>query len=121
MCDEIAPTLEVTVSPDRLWPPNHEYVTVTAEVNAADNFDPNPKITLLSVSSNEADDGLGDGDTPNDIVIIDDYTFDLRAERSGTGDGRIYTITYQVTDACGNSSIATAEVTVPKDKGQRGK
>jgi hypothetical protein len=43
----------------------------------------------------------------------------LRAERSGIGEGRIYTITYEVTDACGNSSIDTAEVTVPKNKSKK--
>ncbi len=32
VCDEIAPTLEVSVTPDNLWPPNHKYVTVTADV-----------------------------------------------------------------------------------------
>ncbi|MBL7064891.1 MAG: VWA domain-containing protein, partial [Anaerolineae bacterium] len=68
--------------------------------------------------SNEPDNGLGDGDTPDDIVIVGDFTFKLRAERSGTGDGRIYTITYQVTDACGNSTIATATVTVPHSRGE---
>ncbi len=47
VCDEIAPTLDVTVSPDTLWPANHKYVDVTATVNAADNFDTNPTITLL--------------------------------------------------------------------------
>ena len=70
-------------------------------------------MTLLSVTSNEPDNGLGDGDRPNDIVILDDFTFDLRAERSGTGEGRIYTITYEVVDACGNSTVASATVTVP--------
>jgi hypothetical protein len=52
---------------------------------------------------------------PNDIVIIDDFTFDLRAERSGMGDGRVYTITYEATDSCGNSILASATVTVPRD------
>ena len=116
VCDEIAPTLSVTVSPDSLWPPNHKYVTVNATVIAADNFDPDPTVTLVSVTSSEPDNGLGDGDTPNDIVIVDNFTFMLRAERSGTGDGRIYTITYQVTDACGNSTMASATVVVPKSK-----
>jgi predicted extracellular nuclease len=115
VCDEIAPTLTVSLSPDRLWPANHKYVDVVATVVPSDNFDPNPVVTLVSVTSNEADDGLGDGDMPQDIVILDDYTFQLRAERSGMGEGRIYTITYQVTDACGNSSLASATVMVPRD------
>ncbi len=116
ICDEIAPTLDVSLTPDQLWPANHKYVTVQATVTAADNFDPNPTITLLSVTSNEPDNeqGNGDGNTINDIVILDDFTFQLRAERSAQGTGRIYTITYQVTDACGNVSIQSATVTVPK-------
>jgi hypothetical protein len=84
-----------------LWPPNHKYVTVTAEVTAIDNINPNPVVTLVSVTSDDPDDGEDDGDTVNDIIILADFTFDLRAERSGIGDGRVYTITYQVTDACG--------------------
>jgi len=116
VCDEIAPTIEVSLTKDVLWPANHKYVTVHAIVNVSDNFDPNPTVTLLSVTSNEPDDGLGDGDTPNDIVIMNDFTFKLRAERSGTGEGRIYTITYQVTDSCGNSTVATATVTVPHNQ-----
>jgi predicted extracellular nuclease len=118
VCDEIPPTLDVSVAPDMLWPPNHKYVEVTATVDASDNFDPSPTVTLVSVTSNEPDNGLDDGDTPNDIVIVDDTTFQLRAERSGIGEGRIYTITYQATDACGNTTVTTATVTVPLSKGE---
>jgi predicted extracellular nuclease len=114
VCDEIAPTFDsVSVSPDTLWPANHKYVNVTASVAVSDNFDANPTITLVSVESNEPDNGEDDGNTVNDIVIVDDYHFNLRAERSGVGTGRIYTITYMVTDACGNSATATVTVTVP--------
>lgn len=117
VCDEIAPTFtELSVTPTELWPANHKYVDVTATVSVSDNFDPNPTVTLVSVTSNEPDEGLGDGDTPNDIVIVDDYTFQLRAERAGTGMDRIYTITYRVTDACGNSTEQSVTVTVPHDK-----
>ena len=118
VCDEIAPTFdEVSVTPDRLWPVNHKYVKVTATVVVSDHFDPNPTVTLVSVTSNEPDDGLGDGDTPDDIVIVDDFTFKLRAERAGGEEDRIYTITYLVTDACGNSTEASVTVTVPHDMG----
>jgi predicted extracellular nuclease len=115
VCDEIPPELTVSVSPDMLWPANHKYVDVFATVTVSDNFDPNPTVTLVSVTSNEDDDGLGDGDTPDDILIVDDYTFQLRAERSALGEGRVYTITYQATDACGNSTTVSVMVTVPHD------
>jgi len=113
VCDEIAPTMEVSVTPDTLWPPKHQYVEVQATVVAFDNFDPNPTIMLVSVTSNEPDNGEDDGDTIDDIVIVDDYNFLLRAERSGVGTGRIYTITYRVTDACGNTTEVSATVIVP--------
>jgi len=118
ICDEIAPTFDVlSVTPDTLWPADHKYVDVEATVLVIDNFDPNPTITLVSVESNEPDNGEDDGNTVNDIVIVDDFHFQLRAERSGVGSGRIYTITYMVTDACGNSTTATATVSVPLSQG----
>ncbi len=103
------------MTPDTLWPPNHKYVTIQATV---DMFDLTGGLTLelVSVTSNEPDNGKGDGNTVDDIVIVDDFMFDLRAERSGGGTGRVYTITYKATDACGNSTVASATVTVPLDK-----
>jgi hypothetical protein len=114
VCDSIAPNLTASVSPSTLWPANHKYVNVSATVLADDNFDANPVVTLLSVTSNEPDTGTGRSDLPNDIVILDDYHFQLRAERSPSGNGRIYTITYQVTDSCGNTATQSVTVTVPK-------
>jgi uncharacterized protein len=117
VCDEIAPTFDsVSVSPNTLWPANHKYVNVTASVAVSDNFDPNPTVELVSIESNEPDEGLGDGDTVNDIVIVDTYHFKLRAERSAQGQGRTYTITYKVSDACGNEAYTTVTVFVPHDK-----
>jgi predicted extracellular nuclease len=116
--DATPPTLSIKLSPNSLWPANHKYVTVNATVTATDNADPAPKWTLVSAASNEPDDGLGDGDTPNDIVTVNSTTFSLRAERSGNGNGRTYTITYRATDACGNSTQSSATVKVPKSQGQ---
>jgi len=47
--------------------------------------------------------------------LIDGQLF-LRAERSGNSDGRVYTITYEATDASGNSTTATATVEVPHNQ-----
>jgi len=81
---------------------------------AEDNFDPNPTVRLISVTSSEADEGVGDGDFPNDIVMLNKYTFKLRAERDATSkEGRTYTFTYEIKDSCGNTTIETATVFVP--------
>jgi hypothetical protein len=113
--DATPPTLSASASPDRLWPPNHKYVTVHATTSVSDDRDPSPTVELVSVTSNEPDNAPGeaDGNTTNDIVIVDEDTFRLRAERSEDGAGRIYTITYLATDTCGNVTQATATVRVP--------
>jgi predicted extracellular nuclease len=112
--DETAPTLSVTVDPDVLWPPNHMYVTVEATITVSDDADLAPDIET-SATSNEPDNAPGkeDGNTVDDIVVVDDDTLQLRAERSKVGTGRIYTITFEATDSCGNSTEVTATVTVP--------
>jgi PKD repeat protein len=119
--DTTPPEITVSVDPDILWPPNHKYVEVTANVTVHDICDPSPKITLVSITSNEPDNanGIGDGNTTNDIVIVvnskvigDNFTFNVRAERAGNGSGRIYTITYEASDASGNSAQEFATVTV---------
>lgn len=70
---------------------------------------------FVSATSNEPDDGLGDGDTANDIAITGPLAVNLRAERSGTGNGRIYTMTVRCTDAIGLSSTGTTAVSVPRN------
>jgi endo-1,4-beta-xylanase len=53
------------------------------------------------------------GPTINDIVQTGTFTFKLRAERDERGSGRIYTLTYRATDACGNTTTRSATVRVP--------
>ena len=118
--DVAAPTVDVSLSPNILWPPNHKFVEVTATITATDNCEPVPKVTLLSITSNEPESGfLGSGDEGPDIegaeFLTDDRTFSLRAERgTGRGDaGRVYTVTYAVSDGSGNVTVKSATVTVP--------
>lgn len=120
--DTTPPEISVTVSPDTLWPSNHKMVDITATVLVSDICDAAPTVVLTSVTSDEPDDAIGNGDgkTVNDIqeagIDTEDYEFKLRAERAGEGDGRIYTIVYTATDASGNSASASATVVVPHDK-----
>jgi hypothetical protein len=116
--DTTPPEITIVATPDDLWPPNHKYVEVTTVVTAQDLSDPSPNITFVSITSNEPDNakGIGDGNTVDDIVIVDDFTFKLRAERAGNGSGRIYTITYEAIDASGNTAQAYATVTVKHNR-----
>ena len=113
-CDSEPPEVKVSLSRSVLLLPNHRYRYVHAAVEAIDTRDANPKVTLLSVTSSEPNNGPADGNTVNDVVILDDTHFKLRAERSSRGDGRVYTVTYKATDSCGNSAIGEATVAVPK-------
>ena len=70
-------------------------------------------LVLTSVESNESDNGKYDGDTVNDIVVDENGKILLRAERSFRGHGRVYTITYDATDASANTASGSATVTVP--------
>lgn len=110
----------VRATPNSLWPPNHKMKNVNVRVDAEDACG---EVTweIISVSSNESDNGSGDGNTSGDWVIVDEDTVQLRAERSGNGSGRIYTITVEATDEAGNSATDTVEVTVPHSKGKKNK
>jgi hypothetical protein len=71
-------------------------------------------VRIAKVTSDEPENSGGDGNTLNDIVIAANCkSVQLRSERMGNGNGRVYTITFKVTDASGNVSTATAKVTVP--------
>ena len=112
------PVITLSVTPDILWPPNHKMIPIMITVSANDDFDPNPTLVLDLISVNEGDNTVGDGSTTNDIEVGEEGTIYLRAERSGTGGGRTYTITYKATDASGNSASASTTVTVPHDRKQ---
>jgi hypothetical protein len=114
------PVITVEVNRELLWPPNHKMSDVIAAITAMGFCNPDPTIVLTSITSDEPDNGKGDGNTINDIQSADagtaDFEFQLRSERSGQGDGREYTITYTATDDCGNSAVGVVCVTVPHDQ-----
>lgn len=118
--DTIAPVIvSTTANPKVLWPPNHKMIPVTVRAVVTDACGPTTW-KILSVTSNQAVDAKGSGNTSPDWLITGDHTVTLRAERTGgEKGGRIYTITLQATDEAGNlSAVSTLAVTVPHDKGK---
>jgi len=97
-----------------LWPPDHRMVDVTVNYTLSDNCD--AASCVLSVTSNEPQNGLGDGNTGGDWEIIDARHLRVRAERAGSGNGRAYTITLTCTDAAGNQTVRTGTLVVPHNR-----
>jgi probable HAF family extracellular repeat protein len=101
--DTTAPVISaISATPSTLWPPNGQLVAVSVSVSATDNVDDSPVCALMSISSTAT--------TADDYAITGPLSARLRA--SG---GRIYTLTVRCTDAAGNSSTGTTQVSVPAD------
>jgi hypothetical protein len=94
-----------------LAPAKHQLVQV-ATVTASDALSGVASLVVTATSS-EPDSGTGGGDVPGDIVISGG-TVSLRAERSPSGRGRIYTIVATAADLAGNQTVSTATCNVPK-------
>jgi hypothetical protein len=117
------PVINLSSTSATMWPPNHQYQTfnvsdfVSTAAAGCDNHDVTSSVVIQSVSSDEPEDNPsgGDGTTLNDIVIAPDCkSVQLRRERDGNLDGRVYTITFKVTDSFGQTATATVKVYVPK-------
>jgi uncharacterized repeat protein (TIGR01451 family) len=106
----------VNGGPD-LWPPNHKLKLIT--LTGATDADGNPLVlTITGVTQDEPINGLGDGDTSPDATVGPaSNKVNLRAERSGLGDGRVYRIAFTGSDGLGGTCVGVAIVGVPHDQG----
>jgi uncharacterized repeat protein (TIGR01451 family) len=122
--DNVAPTITFNGQTPSMWPPNHAYQTFTAAnfiSSVSDNCDSLTvgDVDIISATSDEVENGDGDGNTVNDIVIAANCkSIQLRAERQNNGNGRVYTITFRLRDTSGNTTTGTAKVYAPKNEGE---
>lgn len=123
--DKRPPIIVMRAAPLLLWPPNHKYHTVTPQmmiVSAEDAcgvpIDVSTAI-VVEVRSDEPDDANGDGHTVDDIRVTCPNVVDLRAERMGGGNGRVYTIVYRIVADNGVDAEAEGRVFVPHDSSGR--
>lgn len=109
------------MDPVILWPPNHKFVTYEAadllsvEGGGCNTFDWDD-VSVVEVRSNEPMDGKGDGAHQPDMQVVCPNTVRVRSERSGNGDGRVYTIVYRVSFMDGSTEDLEAEIHVPHDQ-----
>ncbi len=121
--DTTPPSIEIGGMTE-LWPPNHKYHTFKLSdcVSVMDNVDEQMDVDelgrIISIYSDEPEEvqGNGDGNTYDDIVILSDYEFKVRSERQGTSNGRVYGVTFEISDQSGNQATATFYLGVPHDQ-----
>ncbi|MDM5291737.1 glycine rich domain-containing protein [Peribacillus simplex] len=115
--DKTAPVLNISLDKTTIWPPNHKMVPITATINASDDTSGINLVVLTSITSNETlqSDDIQNANYNKPISGSTD-SFELRADRLGRGNGRIYTVTYTAKDNTGNVTTHTATVTVPHDQ-----
>ena len=113
---------EVTVGDMALlWPPDHKYnqfklsdLVVSVLDACAGPLDVDVVGTIISIHSDELENakGPGDGNTLNDMVILDNSSFKVRSERLMKSNGRVYSITFEVVDPYDNVTVETCSVGV---------
>jgi hypothetical protein len=123
----------VTWSPTTLWPPNHKDQTITINFTG-DNDKDTAMVSVTGWSDNETVGGVemnGSGQpdqaTPDvvpgapgsgpDTAPVQ-TTAAVRAERSGQGSGRIYTLTVTCSESDGTMGTVPITVSVPHDQGK---
>lgn len=111
-CSAAAPSAAV------LWPPQHQFVPITITGVTDPDGDP-VTITVDSIFQDEAVDAPGSGNTGPDGQGVGTSTAEVRAERVGTGNGRVYHISFTASDGL-DSCTGTVRVSVPKSLGRNG-
>lgn len=108
---------QATPSINSLWPPNHKLVNIS--INGVTDADGDPiTITITHITQDEPVNRLGDGDSAPDGFGVGTSEAQIRAERSGTGNGRVYTISFTADDGKGGDCTNTVQVGVPHDQGK---
>jgi DNA/RNA endonuclease G (NUC1) len=116
--DTTAPVIISNGQTISLWPLSKQYRAVSVAdlvLSASDSCDAGVNLGSVVIEKVTSDEGsLASGDI---IIAGDCKSVQLRADRNGSGDGRVYTITYRVRDAAGNAATLTRQVIVPHDQG----
>ena len=104
-----------TPSKPSIWPPNHRFVPI----NVTGVSDPDGDLISISIESifqDEAVNGEGDGDVGPDGRGVGSGTAEVRAERAGKNNGRVYLISFSADDGNGGTCSASVQGGVPHDK-----
>ena len=120
-------TSDARASVAHTWPPNGDFADVSITGVTDPDADP-VSITCLGVTQDEPVSGnrerasrrqpVQPDSSCADAVIGADGRARVRLSRDGSGNGRVYEITFSAADACGATSVGRVRVDVPHDPGK---
>jgi hypothetical protein len=111
--DTTPPVLTCSVAVPVINQTNHDFVTVGFTATAVDQCEGELPFIVNVFADEDDEESTGDGVQSPDAKNIAVGSLRLRAERTGTGDGRVYLIIPEATDSSGNRGFSCCTVTVP--------
>jgi hypothetical protein len=106
-----------SADPSELWSPNHKYVDI-AIIDVTDPDGDPVMITIDAITQDEEVNalGIGDGNTSPDGKGVGTDTASIRSERQGSGNGRVYEISFTAEDGNGAACSGAVQVCTPHDQ-----
>jgi hypothetical protein len=105
----------VAVPATVLWEPDHRFTAIS--ITGVTDPDGDPVTTIITtVFQDEPANDIGDGATCPDAQGTGTPVVQVRAERSGKRDGRVYHIRFQAEDGRGGACTGEVTVCVPHDR-----
>lgn len=98
-----------------LWPPNHQFVTVSI-AGVTDPDGDSLTTRIMGITQDEPLLGGGSGNTCPDGKGVGTRSASVRAERSGTGNGRVYHVSFTAGDGKGGQCTGSVRICVPHDQ-----
>lgn len=117
VADTMPPEVFCAVQNPQLWPPNHGLVDIGLLSFVRDNCDPDPAVARRVTSDENPETQAGSGGQSHcPDAFVGDGCVQVRAERAGNGDGRVYAVEVMATDSAGNTGICRTPVGVQHDR-----
>lgn len=107
---------EALPSQAKVWPANHSFAAIEI-LGVTTSSGAQPLLRVEAIRQDEDPQGEGSGATCPDARGVGSAIAELSVERSGRGDGRVYTIEFSATAPSGARCAGEVQVCVPHSRG----
>lgn len=98
--------------PANIWAPNHQFIPIAV----MGVTDPDGDLVTITVTAVTQDEPVSNNTSPD--AVIQSGAASVRAERSASGNGRVYKLSFRADDGKGGSCTGAVSVSVPHSLGK---